>query len=201
MVDAVHQNLELAKEKKAPQVERGLEPGEHFLVTAHRAENTDDPGRLQGILDGLQMVSREYGFPVVFPIHPRTRKMVGADSHRVGDTMIIDPVGYLEFLLLEASARLSLTDSGGVQEEACIHRVPCVTLRDNGAPRDPGDRRQQAGGNQPHSHPRRSPADAGGEAGLGEPLRRRARRQEDPQDNNRETQGRIKRVITSDIFI
>jgi UDP-N-acetylglucosamine 2-epimerase (non-hydrolysing) len=131
VVDAVYQNLELAKKESTPLGELGLKSGEYFLVTAHRAENTDNPKRLQGILDGLDRIAKKHELPVVFPVHPRTMKMIQQNNHQTGETTLIAPVGYLDFLLLEASARLILTDSGGVQEEACIHRVPCVTLRDN----------------------------------------------------------------------
>jgi UDP-N-acetylglucosamine 2-epimerase (non-hydrolysing) len=71
-----------------------------------------------------------YGFPVVFPMYPRTRKMVREFSLSTEGIRVMDPVGYLEFLVLESMAALILTDSGGVQEEGCILSVPCVTLRD-----------------------------------------------------------------------
>jgi UDP-N-acetylglucosamine 2-epimerase (non-hydrolysing) len=131
IVDAVYQNLELAVKNRNPLRDLGLKRGEYFLATAHRAENTDDPLRLQGILDGLNMVSEEYDLPVLYPIHPRTSKMIQQNNHRLGNIRTIEPVGYTDFLLLEAGARLIVTDSGGVQEEACILRVPCVTLRYN----------------------------------------------------------------------
>lgn len=91
----------------------------------------DDRARLKEILKGFRLISEESSLPVIFPIHPRTRKRIeefGLDLHGV---KAIDPVGFLEFLQLEAGARLALTDSGGVQEETCILRIPCVTLRDN----------------------------------------------------------------------
>jgi UDP-N-acetylglucosamine 2-epimerase (non-hydrolysing) len=131
VVDALLQNIELAKMKRDSLKKYNLEPSDYFLVTVHRAENTDNPERLQGILDGLDMVAENYGKTVLFPIHPRTRKMIEQNKHKTGKTKLINPVGYLDFLLLEASAKLILTDSGGIQEEACIHKVPCVTLRDN----------------------------------------------------------------------
>ena len=109
----------------------GLEPSAYFLVTAHRAENVDDPVRLADILTGLRRVSAEFGVPVLFPMHPRTQKMVREFSLSTEGIRVIDPVGYLEFLMLESMAALLLTDSGGVQEEGCILTVPCVTLREN----------------------------------------------------------------------
>ena len=131
VVDAVHQNIRIAQQKVHPLDELGLEPGNYFLVTAHRAENVDDPLRLAGMLTGLKGISEHFGLPVIFPLHPRTRKMLGEFSLSTKGIQVIDPVGYLEFLILESKASLLLTDSGGIQEESCILKVPCVTLRDN----------------------------------------------------------------------
>jgi UDP-N-acetylglucosamine 2-epimerase (non-hydrolysing) len=108
-----------------------LEPKGYFLVTSHRQENVDNKQRLGEIIRGLEMVKSEFGLPVVFPVHPRTRKMVESFGFELDGIRAIEPLGFLEFLQLEAGARLALTDSGGVQEEACILGVPCVTLRDN----------------------------------------------------------------------
>jgi UDP-N-acetylglucosamine 2-epimerase (non-hydrolysing) len=131
IVDAVQQNIQIAHQKVHPHEELGLEPGNYFLVTAHRAENVDDPIRLAEILTGLKKVSQHFWFPVIFPMHPRTQKMVREFSLSTEGIRVIDPVGYLEFLILESRAALILTDSGGVQEESCILKVPCVTLREN----------------------------------------------------------------------
>jgi UDP-N-acetylglucosamine 2-epimerase (non-hydrolysing) len=132
VVDAVYQNLEIAKKREciSPGLE-GLTKGNYILVTAHRAENVDDKARLSGILRGLEGVHLMTGLPVVFPVHPRTEKMMREFSLSAEGIMFVKPVGYLEFLRLEAGARLVLTDSGGLQEECCILGVPCVTLRDN----------------------------------------------------------------------
>jgi UDP-N-acetylglucosamine 2-epimerase (non-hydrolysing) len=131
IVDAVMQNIKIGREKVHPLEKLGLEPGEYFLVTAHRAENVDDPVRLADILTGLKNTAEHFGLPVLFPMHPRTQKMVSEFSLSTEGIRVIDPVGYLEFLLLESKAALLLTDSGGVQEEGCILSVPCVTLREN----------------------------------------------------------------------
>lgn len=108
----------------------GLVDKNYALCTVHRAENTDDPARLAGILAALREIAMEV--PVVLPLHPRTRSVIknsgGADA-LLGLT-VVPPVSYLEMLRLEMSARVILTDSGGVQKEAFFHRVPCVTLRD-----------------------------------------------------------------------
>jgi UDP-GlcNAc3NAcA epimerase len=107
----------------------GLAPGSFILATVHRAENTDDPARLAAILDGLAGVSDDW--PVVLPLHPRTRDALTAlHASPPPELRVVDPLGYLDMTLLEMSAALIATDSGGVQKEAFFHRVPCVTLRD-----------------------------------------------------------------------
>jgi UDP-N-acetylglucosamine 2-epimerase (non-hydrolysing) len=131
IVDAVYQNLEIARRKVNVLADLGLKPKEYFLVTAHRQENVDSRERLAEIIKGLQLVAREFGLPMVFPMHPRTRKMATEFGFEFDGVKVIDPLGFLEFLQQEANARLALTDSGGVQEETCILGVPCVTLREN----------------------------------------------------------------------
>jgi len=130
-VDSVYQNREIAERKVNVLKDLGFKPKEYFLVTAHRAENVDNQSRLKEILKGLELIKKEFGLPVIFPIHPRTRKMVNEFGLELDGIRAIEPLGFLEFLQLEANARLALTDSGGVQEETCILGVPCVTLRDN----------------------------------------------------------------------
>jgi UDP-N-acetylglucosamine 2-epimerase (non-hydrolysing) len=131
VVDAVQQNIRIAQHKVHPLEDFCLEPRQYFLVTAHRVENVDDPVRLAEILTGLKKLSEHFELPVIFPMHPRTQKMVREFALSTEGIRVIDPVGYLEFLLLESMAALILTDSGGVQEESCILSVPCVTLREN----------------------------------------------------------------------
>jgi UDP-N-acetylglucosamine 2-epimerase (non-hydrolysing) len=131
VVDAVNQNIEIAKKKRSPLDPLGLDGKRFFLATAHRAENTDDQVRFRGIIEGLQTLAIQYGMPVVYPMHPRAAKMVEKFGIDIDGICVIPPVGYLDFLILESEARLILTDSGGVQEEACILGTPCVTLRDN----------------------------------------------------------------------
>jgi UDP-N-acetylglucosamine 2-epimerase (non-hydrolysing) len=131
IVDSVYQNREIADRKVNALKDLGLKSKEYFLVTAHRAENVDHRSRLKEILKGLELIKSEFGLPVIFPMHPRTRKMVNEFDLELDGIRVIEPVGFLEFLQLEANARLALTDSGGVQEETCILGVPCVTLREN----------------------------------------------------------------------
>jgi UDP-GlcNAc3NAcA epimerase len=107
-----------------------IKPKEYYLATIHRAENTDNYERLKNILTAFSKMDEM----VVFPIHPRTRKMInyyGLDGLLENDNVkVIDPVGYLDMLKLEKNAKAILTDSGGVQKEAFWLKVPCITLRD-----------------------------------------------------------------------
>ncbi len=110
----------------------GLVPKSYLLATIHRPHNTDYPDRLAGILEAFARLQE----PVILPIHPRTRKKIADLGLDVGDlaargVRIIDPVGYLDMLMLEQNARLILTDSGGIQKEAYFFRVPCITLRND----------------------------------------------------------------------
>ena len=132
IVDAAYQNLEIGKRKLNILKKLNLNPEEYFLVTAHRQENVDVKERLKGILDGLELVYNNFNLPILYPIHPRTKKRIKEFGLEVLEGVeLIEPLGFLEFLQLEANAKLVLTDSGGVQEEACILKIPCVTLRDN----------------------------------------------------------------------
>ncbi|HOX34738.1 MAG TPA: UDP-N-acetylglucosamine 2-epimerase (non-hydrolyzing) [Methanoregulaceae archaeon] len=131
IVDAVRQNLALAKEKGDTPGSLGLERDEYILVTLHRQENVDDKARLSGIMRGLMSVRKKFGMEMVFPVHPRTEKMIRAFGIDTRGIRLVPPLGFLEFLQLESEARLALTDSGGVQEECCILSVPCVTIRDS----------------------------------------------------------------------
>jgi UDP-N-acetylglucosamine 2-epimerase (non-hydrolysing) len=132
IVDAVYQNLEIAERKEDILNKLNLGPEEYFLVTAHRQENVDAKDRLKDILEGLESVYTDFNLPILYPIHPRTMKKIREFGLEIPEGVeLIEPLGFLEFLQLEANAKLVLTDSGGVQEETCILRVPCVTLRDN----------------------------------------------------------------------
>lgn len=109
----------------------GLSPKGYILGTIHRAENTDDAARLQAIFQGLMQVAQE--IPVVLPLHPRTRKALERENlfSEVSESLVlIEPVGYLDMVMLEKNACLIATDSGGVQKEAFFYHVPCVTLRE-----------------------------------------------------------------------
>jgi UDP-N-acetylglucosamine 2-epimerase (non-hydrolysing) len=131
IVDSVYQNIDLADKKMNLLDELGLQSKRYFLVTAHRQENVDDKERFQGILQGLSRLHETYGLPIVYPIHPRARKMMERFGFDADGVLLVEPVDFLGFLQLENNARLVLTDSGAVQEETCILGRPCVTLRDN----------------------------------------------------------------------
>ena len=131
IVDAIYQNLEIAKEKGNTLSSLHLNPREYFLVTIHRQENVDNRARFASILEGLDKVAADFHLPVIYPIHPHSEKRMAEFNLKPKNLTLIDPVDFLGFLQLGSNARLILTDSGGVQEEACILSVPCVTLRDN----------------------------------------------------------------------
>jgi UDP-GlcNAc3NAcA epimerase len=127
MYDAVNVFTRIAEQRSKVLELLDLRPREYVLVTLHRKENTDSSTRLAAILEGL---AKNDGV-VILPLHPRTRKRIGEFRLKVGSKIrIVDPVGYLDMMLLERNARLIATDSGGVQKEAYFHGVPCVTLRD-----------------------------------------------------------------------
>lgn len=108
----------------------GLDKKEYFLVTAHRPENVGIKTPLRNILEGLGELYRIYGKRVIFPIHPRTRAGIKKFGLRIPKGIeLMDPVGFLEFSKLEKNALCCVTDSGTVQEDSCIFRVPCVTMR------------------------------------------------------------------------
>ncbi len=110
----------------------GLEEGKFFLVTMHRAENVDIEERLRNLVNALELLHRQYKYPVVCSFHPRTRARVqvfGVDVNLAG-LRFMEPFGFFDFIKLERSAFCLLSDSGTVQEEACIFGVPNVTIRD-----------------------------------------------------------------------
>jgi UDP-N-acetylglucosamine 2-epimerase (non-hydrolysing) len=109
-----------------------LQPGRYFLVTMHRAENVDREDTLRDLVEALARVHQQYGYPVVCSFHPRTRSKVEQFAVNVERTGVrfVEPLGFLDFVHLERSAFCILSDSGTVQEEACIFGVPNVTIRE-----------------------------------------------------------------------
>jgi len=133
IVDAVYQNLKLVSKNHGKRIldSLGIKEGNYFLVTVHRQENVDEPRRFKNIISGLKLLEKYYNMPIIYPIHPRARKKMKEYNLDHESIILTEPLDYLSFLALESKAKLILTDSGGVQEEACILKVPCVTLRDN----------------------------------------------------------------------
>jgi UDP-GlcNAc3NAcA epimerase len=109
-----------------------LQPQGYLLATVHRAENTDDPDRLSNIMAALSELAETE--PVILPLHPRTKKILEDHSPSPltpnASLRLLEPVGYFDMIALEKSARMLLTDSGGMQKEAYWLKVPCITLRD-----------------------------------------------------------------------
>jgi UDP-GlcNAc3NAcA epimerase len=137
MYDTALFYLEKAKSSSNILQETGLTGRDYALCTIHRDHNTDDPARLSAILSALEQTMEEFKMPVVIPVHPRTAKMLKSlpDQtlvNRLGSNPLfirIDPVGYLDMLMLESHSRIILTDSGGVQKESYFFRKPCIVLR------------------------------------------------------------------------
>jgi UDP-GlcNAc3NAcA epimerase len=131
MFEAAVQYLESAKEKSSILHRLQLQPRTYALATVHRAENTDSRERLQNIVQALTEVSEDH--PVIWPVHPRTRKALESFAllpEGKNGLMTLPPLPYQDMLVLEAAAKVILTDSGGVQKEARWFHVPCVTMRD-----------------------------------------------------------------------
>ncbi len=129
VVDAIEHDLPAASKS-----ELGVEvPTEgYFLLTLHRQENVDDKGRLKQILQAITTTGDNLGYPIVYPMHPRTKKRISQFGLELDKRLqVIPPLGYFQFVRLMKNADLVLTDSGGVQEETCVLKVPCVTIRDN----------------------------------------------------------------------
>jgi UDP-N-acetylglucosamine 2-epimerase len=125
MVDTVKNNLQIALSKSTIIEDLQLANKEYNLLTLHRNYNVDDPKVLEHLLNQLG----EFDEKIIFPVHPRTRKMI-ADSYAVpSNIQLTDPQGYLDFIALENSSERIITDSGGIQKEAYILKKPCITLR------------------------------------------------------------------------
>jgi UDP-N-acetylglucosamine 2-epimerase len=134
MRDAVMHYKNVAHERSHILQRLEIQPP-YALTTLHRAENTDDEGRLRNIVDAIIEVSRQ--MPVVLPLHPRTKKCLDEanlskriNENALGRLLLIDPVPYIDVLKLTSDAKVILTDSGGMQKEACWLDVPCITMRD-----------------------------------------------------------------------
>jgi UDP-N-acetylglucosamine 2-epimerase (non-hydrolysing) len=130
MIDSLHFYRPMA-ERSTILDDLSLAPGRYGLVTLHRPSNVDDPEGLRGILGVFDELGKDC--PLVFPAHPRTRKIMNNNKLQVSSERlkILDPIGYLDFIKLMMHARLVLTDSGGIQEETTVLGIPCLTIREN----------------------------------------------------------------------
>ncbi len=133
MIDSLHHYLPRLDERQI-QSDLHIKAGNYILVTLHRPSNVDEVEVLKGIFSTLGALSRR--LPVIFPMHPRTRKMLGQFGveeliNKHEKLLVTEPLGYLDFMKLQKDARLVLTDSGGIQEETTVLGVPCLTLRKN----------------------------------------------------------------------
>ncbi len=133
MIDTLLKNRQKAEQSTILD-DLGLQAGTYAALTLHRPSNVDNAETFSRLLDALDVVQRD--MPIVFPVHPRTRNNIprlGLQDRvdAMGNLRLIDPAGYLDFLKLTSSAKLVLTDSGGIQEETTILRVPCLTLRES----------------------------------------------------------------------
>jgi UDP-N-acetylglucosamine 2-epimerase (non-hydrolysing) len=129
MIDSLRQHLERARQSDIAD-RLGVRGAKYGLVTLHRPANVDNPGALAEILGALMEIATE--LPLLWPVHPRTRaRLNSSDTKLPASLRLLEPLGYLDFLSLEAGAALVLTDSGGIQEETTVLGVPCLTLREN----------------------------------------------------------------------
>jgi UDP-N-acetylglucosamine 2-epimerase len=127
MYDALLHNLALARKQSTILSQLDLKPGAYALATVHRAANTDDPAKMRSILTAFGKLPTR----IVFPLHPRTRKLLDQFGLSVPQNVsLIDPVSYFDMLILQGNADCILTDSGGMQKEAYLLGVRCITLRD-----------------------------------------------------------------------
>ena len=128
MYDVV-KNFESMFDNEAYLMDLGLSRKNYILITAHRQETTDDPGRLESLLDDIERLSGLYN--IVMPVHPRTKKLISGKKldEKLNKVTLLDPTGYMEMQGLIKNSNLVITDSGGLQKEAYFHHVPCITIR------------------------------------------------------------------------
>ncbi len=127
MIDSLLKNLHRLRKPIMWDLHK-LKEKEYFLLTLHRPVNVDRPENLKNILH--ELIGASNGYPVVFPVHPRTMKSIDKLDEKFGNVHLIEPLGYLEFIYLLKHSRAVITDSGGITEEATVLDIPCMTLRD-----------------------------------------------------------------------
>jgi UDP-N-acetylglucosamine 2-epimerase (non-hydrolysing) len=128
MIDTLFQNMSRLQQ---PEIwgQFGLSNNGYFLVTLHRPANVDDPYKLKTMLDAI--LDGTGDFPIVFPVHPRTRQKLEVIKYSHPRLLQVEPMGYLEFIYMVKNAKGVITDSGGITEETTVMKVPCMTLRDS----------------------------------------------------------------------
>jgi UDP-N-acetylglucosamine 2-epimerase (non-hydrolysing) len=136
IVEATLKYSEVAKEKKSPKLSKMTRGEPYVLLTLHREENVDNEQVLSEIVAAIGEICEDHEIRIVFPIHPRTKKRlrefgIEKQVERISNLELIEPLGYLEFLACLSNATLVMTDSGGIQEESCILKVPCITIRES----------------------------------------------------------------------
>jgi len=136
IVDATSQNIEIGSQTSKIMDTLNLNQYLYFLMTIHRVENVDSCVQLKKLVILLKAISDRYDHKIIFPVHPRTMKQLISYGFKneldsIENLRMMEPTGYLDFLVLEKNASLILTDSGGIQEEACILKIPCITIRNN----------------------------------------------------------------------
>lgn len=128
MIDTLLKNLSRLQ-KPAVWDELNLVNQKYFIITLHRPANVDEEGKLKLLID--EIVNNAGGLPVIFPVHPRTQKILAGLGIEANNLFMVEPLGYLEFNYLVKNAKAVITDSGGITEETTVMGVPCLTLRDN----------------------------------------------------------------------
>ena len=136
IVDAVTDHVKISKKSSQILDKLRLKPKKFFLLTFHREENVDSKKKVKAIIKVIKEVRKAFPYPIVFPVHPRTMKRIKFFGYMdeiksIKGLKVIKAVGYLDFLKLLSNSAVVLTDSGGIQEECCILKIPCVTLREN----------------------------------------------------------------------
>jgi len=129
MYDIALQSIKYAEKYSNPFEKYSVKKGKYILMTCHRAENTNCMNRLSQIVNAVNKISRK--IPVLLPLHPRTKKYLSDYNLNFStDVNVVPPLSYFEMILLEKSAKMIFTDSGGIQKEAFFYKVPCITMRD-----------------------------------------------------------------------
>jgi UDP-N-acetylglucosamine 2-epimerase (non-hydrolysing) len=132
IVDVLKNVAPVIKKKSSVIKKLNIDPNEYLLLTLHRQENVNSKKVLSDIFKGIALIGKKVNKPIIFPVHPRTENLIKKYRIKIPKNIVkIGPMEYLDFLWLQKNAVLVMTDSGGVQEEACTLRVPCITLRDS----------------------------------------------------------------------